>query len=289
MRSQVHRGVYVAAEILYERFKPMVEEQLASSPFAKVAFTVSPSLLIFGVKYILMHIISMNACTSPLPPLPFPSISPTASTDLLQYKAQLEELHLQGHSLGGSLGTLLMMMYKYRGVLPQSAIAPVYTFGAPAIFCEGACCAPCQADTELCSVEPTQPAAAVQGQTAAAAVNTSATEPVTDNHGHLKSQGILQALGLEAGAVRNIFMNRDIVPRAFACDYTLVADLLRRVGEGFREHGCLMGEGRSALVTGFSNAACSNTCSLWFWSCTSNRWDALQKHVIHCNFMWQLS
>lgn len=39
---QVHRGVYVAAEILYERFKPMVEEQLASSPFAKIAFTVSP-------------------------------------------------------------------------------------------------------------------------------------------------------------------------------------------------------------------------------------------------------
>ena len=31
----------MAAEILYERFKPMVEEQLASSPFAKVAFTVS--------------------------------------------------------------------------------------------------------------------------------------------------------------------------------------------------------------------------------------------------------
>ena len=40
---QVHRGVYVAAEILYERFKPMVEEQLASSSFAKVAFTVSHS------------------------------------------------------------------------------------------------------------------------------------------------------------------------------------------------------------------------------------------------------
>jgi len=33
----------VAAEILYERFKPMVEEQLASSPFAKIAFTVSHS------------------------------------------------------------------------------------------------------------------------------------------------------------------------------------------------------------------------------------------------------
>ena len=37
---QVHRGVYVAAEILYQRFLPMVEEQLASSPSAKIAFTV---------------------------------------------------------------------------------------------------------------------------------------------------------------------------------------------------------------------------------------------------------
>ncbi|KAL3137117.1 hypothetical protein ABBQ32_006694 [Trebouxia sp. C0010 RCD-2024] len=185
---KVHRGVYVAAEILYERFKPMVEEQLASSPFAKVAFT--------------------------------------------------------GHSLGGSLGTLLMMMYNHRGVLPHSAIAPVYTFGAPAIFCEGACCTPCQDGSGLCSADPLPPA---QLQAQAPALNTSATEPVTDNNGHVKSQGILQALGLENGAVRNVFMSRDIVPRAFACDYTLVADLLRRVGEGFREHDCLMGEGRVVM------------------------------------------
>ena len=47
MHLQVHRGVYVAAEILYERFKPMVEEQLASSPFAKVAFTVSSLLVCY--------------------------------------------------------------------------------------------------------------------------------------------------------------------------------------------------------------------------------------------------
>lgn len=38
---QVHRGVYEAAELLYERFKPLVEEHLASSPFAKIAFAVS--------------------------------------------------------------------------------------------------------------------------------------------------------------------------------------------------------------------------------------------------------
>ena len=150
---------------------------------------------------------------------------------------------LQGHSLGGSLGTLLMMMYKHRGVLPQTAIAPVYTFGAPAIFCEGACCAPCKDGSGFCDLTPPSEADA-DAAAASTHLDTSATEPVTDNDGHLKSQGILQALGLEAGCVRNIFMSKDIVPRAFACDYTLVADLLRRVGEGFREHDCLTGNGR---------------------------------------------
>ncbi len=78
--EQVHRGVYDAAKRLYKRFKPMLEEHLASSPFAKVAFV--------------------------------------------------------GHSLGGSLGSLLMLMFLHRGVLPHSAVSPTYTFGAPAIFCE---------------------------------------------------------------------------------------------------------------------------------------------------------
>lgn len=34
--SQVHRGVYEAAQQLYDRFLPLVQEHLASSPFAKV-------------------------------------------------------------------------------------------------------------------------------------------------------------------------------------------------------------------------------------------------------------
>lgn len=37
-------------------------------------------------------------------------------------------------------------------------------------------------------------------------------------------------------------MHKDIVPRAFACDYSLVADLLRRVGGSFRDHACLVGQ-----------------------------------------------
>ena len=137
------------------------------------------------------------------------------------------------------MGTLLMMMFKHRGVLPATAIAPVYTFGAPAIFCDGGAC------SLPTSVEASEAAASSDSSSLRPA--TSATEPVTDSEGHVKDQGALQALGLEASLVRNIFMNNDIVPRAFACDYTLVADLLRRVSNGFREHTCLQGDGRVVM------------------------------------------
>lgn len=46
-------------------------------------------------------------------------------------------LAVQGHSIGGSLATLLMLMYVRRGVLSQDSLATVYTFGAPAVFCQG--------------------------------------------------------------------------------------------------------------------------------------------------------
>ncbi len=72
--------MYEAAKLLYERFRPLLEEHLAASPFARVAFI--------------------------------------------------------GHSLGGSLGSLLLLMFLHRGLLPLSAVSPTYTFGAPAIFCE---------------------------------------------------------------------------------------------------------------------------------------------------------
>jgi hypothetical protein len=150
---KVHRGVYEAAQQLYDRFLPLVQDHLASSPFAKVSFT--------------------------------------------------------GHSLGGSLGTVLLLMYVRRGVLPILALTPVYTFGAPAVFCEGGAgggaCA-CRAGSSC------------------------------------GSGGILQSLGLPEGAIRNVLMSFDIVPRAFACDYSLVADLLKRVSDAFREHACLNGD-----------------------------------------------
>ena len=61
--------------------------------------------------------------------------------------------------------------------------------------------------------------------------------PATSQFGlsaNSKIGAVLQRMGLNSGAIRNIMMHRDIVPRAFACDYALVADLLPMVSESFR-------------------------------------------------------
>lgn len=155
---RVHRGVYEAAQSLYQRFLPLVEEHLARSPFGRVAFV--------------------------------------------------------GHSLGGSLGTLLMLMLVRRGAVPPERLATTYTFGAPAVLCEGA------AGECGCVL----------------AYDGGSGGPACSAGG-----GLLRALGLPPAAVRNVIMHRDIVPRAFACDYSPVADLLRRVGGAFRTHACLSG------------------------------------------------
>lgn len=80
MVLQVHRGVYNAAEILYQRYLPMVEEQLASSPFAKVAFTVCG------------HISGNQSCCSACPLCAYLTVScaviPLSSAVICQYGIQ---------------------------------------------------------------------------------------------------------------------------------------------------------------------------------------------------------
>eukprot|EP00798_Chlamydomonas_sp_ICE-L_P007869 gene7869-1076_t len=49
----------------------------------------------------------------------------------------LAKVSFTGHSIGGSLATLLLFMYVKRGVLQEQCISNVYTFGAPAVFLEG--------------------------------------------------------------------------------------------------------------------------------------------------------
>lgn len=200
--AMVHRGVYEAALVLYERFLPMVEEHVRANPFAKLAFTV---------RWV-VH-----------------ASSPTATTtNNTCVRAHATSISLQqGHSLGGSIATLLIMMYVHRGVLSPLNLAPTYTFGAPAVFCEGTCCC----DEELCDASsPTL-------------LNPSPAHP----RGRDAPHGVLARVGLKETSVKNIIMHKDIVPRAFACDYSSVADILRRVGDSFRDHRCLRGPQRQAM------------------------------------------
>ncbi|KAI8470153.1 MAG: class 3-domain-containing protein [Monoraphidium minutum] len=131
-----------------------------------------------------------------------------------------------GHSLGGSLATVLTLIMIRRGDLPASAVASVHTFGAPAIFCEaGAGRVPAggRCGDAACSCGGAAHGAAAPGGGAAAAA-----------HPHVGA--LLPALGLEPHVITNVVMHRDIVPRAFVCDYSLVADLLKSWLPSFKAH-----------------------------------------------------
>jgi len=52
---------------------------------------------------------------------------------------------------------------------------------------------------------------------------------------------LLRRLDLPSSTFRHLCMHRDIVPRAFACDYTMITNILGRM-ETFRDHGCLKGD-----------------------------------------------
>ncbi|KAF6250895.1 hypothetical protein COO60DRAFT_715656 [Scenedesmus sp. NREL 46B-D3] len=139
-----------------------------------------------------------------------------------------------GHSLGGSLATLLMLLLVHRGVLPPANVVTVRTFGAPAIFCEGATGSPpaagfCQSCSLPCQHRAQRAAASAAAGAAAAAGRGAATTRAAPG-------GLLGRLGLPEEAVVNVVMTRDIVPRAFVCDYTLVADVLKSWRRSFKEH-----------------------------------------------------
>jgi hypothetical protein len=58
--------------------------------------------------------------------------------------------------------------------------------------------------------------------------------PEEGGEGKEAKKNLLERMGLNGGAVRNVMMHRDLVPRAFACDYALVSDLLARVSDSFK-------------------------------------------------------
>ncbi|GFR45559.1 hypothetical protein Agub_g6953 [Astrephomene gubernaculifera] len=231
---RIHRGVYEAAKVLYRDLLPLVQQHLETSPFATVSFT--------------------------------------------------------GHSLGGSLATVLMLLFVIRGVLKPSNISPNYTFGSPAIFCKGAVpnapedrCSQCKLTCDMraagneggdqdqhhnhhfCehhhgartatnnntsnsnggasrrnsnggnkSANTATAAAASSPPSAASAAASSATSSV--DQPQVLPLGLLAQLGLSEDHVVNIIMHKDIVPRAFVCDYTHLAGMLHRWWPALRAH-----------------------------------------------------
>lgn len=100
-------------------------------------------------------------------------------------------------------------------------MATVYTFGSPAVFCEGANGAPPSSGACQCCSLPCEHR---KSHATPANSNSSATD------------SLLSRLGLDADAVVNVIMTRDIVPRAFVCDYTLVAGVLKSWLPSFKQH-----------------------------------------------------
>lgn len=128
-----------------------------------------------------------------------------------------KKISFSGHSLGGAIATVLMMLMVHRGVIHPKNVGQVFTFGGAACFCDACDCSNC-----------------------------SLTENCLNPHSST-NQNLLEKLGLPTNTVVNIIMHKDIIPRAFASDYSLVADLLRKWSGSFRKHYCLAIPGRTLL------------------------------------------
>lgn len=72
-------------------------------------------------------------------------------------------------------------------------------------------------------------------------------------------QKILDDLGVDDSQIHCVVMHRDIVPRAFSCNYpNHVATLLKRLSGSFRSHPCLI---KNVSITDkFINLLALNSC-----------------------------
>ncbi|KAK1364246.1 phospholipase A1 PLIP1, chloroplastic [Heracleum sosnowskyi] len=68
-------------------------------------------------------------------------------------------------------------------------------------------------------------------------------------------QKILDALGLDEDHVHSVIMHRDIVPRAFSCNYPdHIVQILKRLNGAFRSHPCLIKNAKIYVFTHCNNA-----------------------------------
>ncbi|KAG1664312.1 hypothetical protein FOA52_005710 [Chlamydomonas sp. UWO 241] len=164
-------------------------------------------------------------------------------------------LAFAGHSLGGSLGTILTLLLVHRGVIPPSRVHSCHTFGAPAVFCTGGGGgmnhdgvhahnqqqAQQQQAGEGPAGPPGQPADAHHHRRPGARAGSPGRGA---RRGSTGSACLLERLGIPESKLVNVMMHRDVVPRAFVCDYNSVAGLLQRWMPSFKDHSSLCDQRR---------------------------------------------
>eukprot|EP00850_Spirogloea_muscicola_P019716 SM000197S05459 [mRNA] locus=s197:201142:202245:+ [translate_table: standard] len=67
----------------------------------------------------------------------YAQVLPAVQAHVASRGAAGARLRLTGHSLGGSLATLLGLMLELRGAVPAGVVQPVLAFGAPSVMCGG--------------------------------------------------------------------------------------------------------------------------------------------------------
>jgi hypothetical protein len=96
-------------------------------------------------------------------------------------------------------------------------------------------------------------------------------------------------LGLKEDIICCVIATRDIVPRAFSCDYSPVAELLRSWGPSWREHSCLAGGATGVLGSAWlmcGIVAGQEVClSMWKLCNAVESWTALLLGL-HAPHMW---
>jgi len=158
----------------------------------------------------------------------YPSLVPLVRDHLAAHPSG--RVCLTGHSLGGSLATVLMLLLVCRGELPPAAVAPVYTFGAPAVFLQ----APGAPSTAACEGHAGSDQRAARIARVLGGSNAGPGPGASPTEG-----GLLERLGLDSGAIHNVIMHRDLVPRIFVCDFSMVAGFLKSWKPLFRDHAGL--------------------------------------------------
>jgi len=239
---RVHRGVYEAALQLYDDLAPLVRQHAATSPYATVALaghslggSLAAVLTLLLVHRGTVRPSRVASCTAFGAPAVFcaglpsaaatPAAAPMCGDDDVGAPRGAAAVAANVHTQP----TLSVLATEDEVDMAELEAALAGSSSPLAAACGVLCGDECQARTAeealVASTRAGAAAAAARARRAACA----------------KRLPLLQRLGLPQARMLNVMMHKDIVPRAFVCDYTSVAGLLKRWMPSFNDHSSLTG------------------------------------------------